>query len=191
MLSCLAQASTAALVALVLVGAARADTIKTFDVKGTAKNVSHMDLGSCEEDEFCSFSGTLMVDVTGGKVTAVDITFPGLPSFARLTTSGTAAGLWNIHVFNNVLPRLSLALSFTTIPTRGSLVGFDGGRITFGTVGRRFGVILIYKNLSGSITPVPEPSSRALLGPGLLCCVGFGLVRRRNKAALMYPGSQI
>jgi hypothetical protein len=179
------------MVALVLAGAARADTIKTFDVKGTAKNVSRMDLGSCEEGEFCSFSGTLMVDVTDGKVTAVDITFPGLPTFARLTGSSTAAGLWTIRVFNNVLRRVSLQLAFTTTPTRGSLVSFDGGRITFGRVDRRFGVIRIYDNLSGSITPMPEPSSLALLGPGLLCCVGFGLVRRRSKAALMYPGRQI
>jgi hypothetical protein len=53
MLRCLAQTSTVALVARVLAGAARADTIKTFDVKGTAENISGMDLGSCAYSGRC------------------------------------------------------------------------------------------------------------------------------------------
>jgi len=36
-------------------------------------------------------------------------------------------------------------------------------------------------------TPVPESSSLTLLGAGLLCCVGFGLVRRKSPA-LDQPG---
>jgi hypothetical protein len=77
MLSRFAQVSTTALIALVLAGAARADTIKGFVVKGTAENTSGMDLGSCEENSVCSFSGTMMVDVTSstmfphGRVTQI------------------------------------------------------------------------------------------------------------------------
>jgi len=87
MLSCLAQASTAALVALVLAGAARADTIKDFFVSGTATNVSGGMLGSCAAEATCSFSGTMMVDVTSGILETVHITFPGLLTFDTITGS--------------------------------------------------------------------------------------------------------
>ena len=70
--------------ALVLIGAARADTLKEFVVSGTAENESGGSLGSCAAEATCSVSGTMMVDVTSsaafprGFVTAYDITFPGL-----------------------------------------------------------------------------------------------------------------
>jgi hypothetical protein len=68
--------------------AARADVITTFDLSGTAHNVSGMTLGSCVVNASCAFSGTLTVDVTSGAVTAIDVTFPGLSAFDTLVDSG-------------------------------------------------------------------------------------------------------
>lgn len=82
--SCFAQASTAALITLILVGASRADTIKKFFVEGTASNASGQMLGTCVTGATCEFSGTMMVDVTSsqefraGTVSAYDITFQAL-----------------------------------------------------------------------------------------------------------------
>ena len=122
-----AQASTAALIALVLAGAARADTIEEFFIKdGTAQNVSEGSLGSCGAGATCPFSGKLMV--AGAGVT-VRITFPGLDTFADLAFSspcppsvGSCHGFgsrWIVDLFNNDFIDVTLA----TIPTPGSLVG--------------------------------------------------------------------
>jgi hypothetical protein len=173
------KASATALIALVLAGAARADTIKEFVVSGTAVNVSLVDFVSCVNGATCPFSGTMMVDVTAGFVTASDITFPGL---AALNTCCVQHGssnndLWFTDSTDNVAEVLTL--EFTTSHTPASLVGFDGGSITgLGLVTTLFAnPITLYTNLSGSITPVPEPGSFALLGAGLLPVVG--VIRRR------------
>src|SRR5262249_44071025 len=130
-----AQASTAALIVLVLAGAARADIIKEFVVSGTAKNVSGEQLGSCAPDAFCSFSGTLKVNVTSssahpdGTVTAVDITFPGLEPFDICCdfNGPDQENLWGADSLNH--KREALVFDFTTMHTPASLVGFGGGTI--------------------------------------------------------------
>ena len=47
---------------------ALADIITTFDVSGTAKNLSGGTLDSCANDTTCDFSGMFRVDTTFGRV---------------------------------------------------------------------------------------------------------------------------
>ena len=69
---------------------ALADTITTFDVEGTATNISGGMLGSCLTGATCAFSGMFQVDVTTGKVesSGLDIAFPGVRTFDTLFLSG-------------------------------------------------------------------------------------------------------
>ena len=164
------------LFALVLVGAARADTIKEFFIQdSTASNVSGGTLGSCTFLALCSFSGTMMVDVTAGSITTWDIAFPGVPTFDNCCTfQGPFPSFWEAISSNNASDRLVLDIRATHTPA--SLVGFDGGSIVGLRVDSPTGREL-YFILSGSVTPVPEPSSLALLGSGVL---GLAQVIRRK-----------
>jgi len=122
--------------------------------------------------------------VTSGTVEALHITFPLLSAFHTVALSGALVDSdWRVSAPNNMSD--DVTLTFTTTPTPGSLVGFEGGTITGSSVFIPIHRVTLYSNLSGRITPVPERSSLALLGTGLLCCLGFALVRRRNKAALI------
>lgn len=169
--------------ALLTAANASADTISTFDVSGTVFNISGERLGSCINDFFCSFGGTLTVDVTNGTPTAADITFPGLPAFDSLNGSGGGeACCWVLDAENSSMD--SVSLLFLTFPTPGSLVGFEGGTIRPATTQVISGSSnLLYFIVSGSIlspvSTVPEPSSRMLLAVAVLGFVGFGLVRKR------------
>jgi hypothetical protein len=145
---------------------ARADTINTFNVSGAL-----MPSGTV--------SGTLMVDVTAGTVTNVSVTFPTLATFDVLTASGTFVTGWAIDATNSASD--ILFLSFTTTPTAGSLVGFEGGSISTGAVFTpSVQVLFITTSGTGSITPVPEPPPFVLFLVAGLTFLAFGLARRRT-----------
>src|SRR5271154_2600291 len=96
---------------------ARADVTATFDVSGTAEAVARGQ--TCGNK--CAFFGTLMINVTTGAATAVDITFPGLAALDTLDRSHKSGTDWSIAADNG---DDFATLVFTTTPTPGSLVGF-------------------------------------------------------------------
>jgi hypothetical protein len=169
------------LMSLILLSPAlmRADILTTFDVSGTALNVSGGTLDSCANGALCAFSGMFTVDVTTGTVesSGLDIRLPGLPSFDTLAGSGPLPGLgWRITASN---PADEVFLDFTTPPHAGSLVGFTGGSIIGGAE-----LLSNYRIAAGgSITPTPEPSSLVLLA-GVLGLLVFSRRRFGKKSAI-------
>jgi hypothetical protein len=160
----------------------RADTIRIFDVSGTAMNQSFVPTGTCGARENCPFSGTLDVDVTNGTVPDIDITFPGLSAFDRVIFTETNPGPVT-EVFATNAPSLgqNLDLTFT-----GSLMGFTGGTIQGRAVTTHdLGVEIYAVNSGGSITPVPEPSTWAMMVLGFagLGFAGYRASRRTSAAA--------
>jgi hypothetical protein len=156
-----------------------AATITTFDVSGTAKNLSGGPLGSCAAGAICGFTGMFQVDTTSGtfESSGLDITLPGLPAFDTLTLSEPfSLPDWRISTMNSSQDELMVL--FTTAPTPSSLVGFTGGTIDSAIVLALSGNTL-YAQFNGSITPapVPEPSTLVLLAGGI--GLVFGLTRRR------------
>ena len=140
-------------------------------------SLSRFALGSCAAGATCSFFGTLTIDVTMGTLEGVNFSFPGLPAFDIVQFSAplpTNPEEWAITSLN--IPD-HLSLRFTTTPTPGSLVGFAGGKITRAHITNLQTNRLVYLNFSGSIAPVPEPSSLALPGTGLIGLAGT--VRRK------------
>jgi PEP-CTERM motif len=155
--------------ALFAVGSSsRADTIRMFNVSGTAVNQSFVPLSpSCGARATCPFSGTLDVDVTNGTVPDIDITFPALDPFDRVIFSEMSPGAM-VEATN--APSLGQVLNLTFT---GSLVGFTGGTITGDVVTTSdLEVALFVVNPGGSITAaVPEPSTWAMM---LLGFAGLG-----------------
>jgi hypothetical protein len=142
-------------------GHAAADVIRTFEASGTFNSGSVL-------------SGTVTIDTTTGIAEAVDLvasapasldfTFiqfqavlPGL--FYEIITGPTAVGLPNFN--------------FGPLDTT-TLINYDGGPLYPGSdifySSDRFDVIT-----NGALTAIPEPSSWALLGIGLL---GVSMIRR-------------
>ena len=140
-------------------------------------SLSRFALGSCAAGATSSFSGTLTIDVTIGTLEALNFSFPGLPAFDMVQFSSPLPGNPEEWVVTALQIPDQLSLSFTTTPTPGSLVGFEGGNITGAHIINLQTNRLVYLNFSGSIAPVPEPSSPMLLNPGLIGLAGT--VRRK------------
>jgi hypothetical protein len=104
------------------------------------------------------------VDTTIGTIGSAGfaIILPGLPSFDSVTLSTQMGTDWGIAVLNSAGDKLSLA--FTTAPITGSLVGFTGGSV-LGSASLELDSN--YGNISGSITPAPEPSTLLPLAVGI------------------------
>src|SRR5262245_56991468 len=152
-----------ALLVAALVVAPAVASADVFNVSGMATNETASAIGTCASGAICMFSGTLTVDVTGGLVHNVSITFPGLATFDSLEGQGSISGGFSIDAINSSLN--ALALDFTTTPTPGSLVGFTGGTIFGNAVSTAVNTPAIYGSLTGSITvpAVPEPSTWAMM----------------------------
>src|SRR6266550_4784039 len=89
---------------LVSLGSAQATT---FDVAGTYYSSP-------------TFYGTLTIDANAGKVTGVNIIFPGIANFTNLGDSAPSFNTWYIRVKNPSLTA-ELTLVFST-PNPGTLV---------------------------------------------------------------------
>jgi hypothetical protein len=103
---------------------------RIFDVSATYYGTYYSPPGG-------TFSGTVTIDVSAGKVTGVDITFPGIARFTQLADSADASGIfvgskWYIVAKDSSLTA-QLYLEFTT-PNPQTLVGFNGGMISAGEV---------------------------------------------------------
>jgi hypothetical protein len=161
---------------------AQADLMTTFDVTGSAKNFSPGKLGSCAAGATCPFSGMFTVDTTTGTVesSGLDIMLPGLPDFDTLSLStGNSGGEWLIDATKSAGDDLSLTLQLACFKC--SLVDYAGGPIA---TGEDHGNYVI---TSGTVAPVPEPTSLVLLG-GVVCCLSFSLKRRfRKKSTIHTP----
>jgi hypothetical protein len=149
-----------------ITGVAKADTITTFDISG---NFTGPSPGG-------TFGGTLVVDVTNGTLSSVDITFPGLADFNSVTASLAFNGGWRLNADNSTSDVLFLDFT-TTMPS--SLVGFSGGTITDGFVSSPPPLEDLFNGFSGTIARATVPDTGTTLSFLGLSLTGLAFLRRK------------
>ena len=153
-------------------GDAAADVIRTFEASGT------FDSGSV-------LSGTVTIDTTTGIAEAVDLVV-GSPASLDFTFIQAQVAIPGVTYEIQTGPTAAGLPNFDFGPLGTStLINYDGGPIYSGSdIFHGPGQSDLITN--GALTAIPEPSSWALLGVGL---VSLGVIRRHRRAgALLATG---
>jgi hypothetical protein len=159
------------------VGAAKADTISTFDVSATSVSQSF------------TLGGNIVIDVSNGQVQSEDVTVAGLAGFGPFTFNDGNIPLGPVIQLNMLDPGSNTLALFLPVS---HLIGYTGGAIC-GTVsntgcGPFFSEIIPQFGIaSGSLTAeavtvTPLPAALPLFATAL---VGFWAWARRRKE---HPG---
>jgi hypothetical protein len=161
------------------VGAAKADTITSFEVVGTFSYVT----GFPPLTGPVPLSGTITVDTTTadaayGQVIAADLKVSTLDEFNIAPERFFGVGIVGLNVYDST--GLDLVVTFIASPNPDSLVGFTGGTFNFGAV--TIGHISL-EDLSGTISPTPLPAALPLFATGLGALGLLGWRRKRKAQA--------
>ena len=144
---------------LIPFGAAHADAITTFDLDG--------DLGFGGKPDL---SGTIRIDTTNGSIVDASLitTNPTVKTYSRVESDGYVAQYGAESLFVSSASGTYIAL---LIPVK-TLVDYSGGDLASHDMPSPTGYVSDYNDeyqlLTGSLTPIPEPASIAVLGVGLL-----------------------
>jgi hypothetical protein len=166
-------------------GAARANTIHTFDVSGTFETY----------EVFTNMSGTATVDVTAGAFVSVNFLVSGYLPFTNIGFSAPFISpfFWHLRVFDSSAAAYQLDMLIELPPPYGSLIGYAGGIFTNGTILSPSNINRITCGLEGevcsgdgifspqsAVTPVPVPAALPLFGSALAAMGIFRWWRRRK-----------